>query len=72
MTAGTFRVGTWRCAHTFDSIGVPAVILYYLKFFLVKNYLLMYNLVQALGWGLVLYRCVLSYAEIAVPRSRAP
>lgn len=65
FSQGGFHGGTWRCAHTFDSIGTPAVILYYLKFFVVKNYLLAYNVLQALGWALTFYRAANHYAAPA-------
>lgn len=61
FSQGGFHGGTWRCAHTFDSIGTPAVVLYYLNHFLVKNYLLAYNVLQALGWALVLKKAVAAY-----------
>ena len=51
---GSFHGGTWRCAHTFQSIAEPAVALYYFNQFVVRFYLVMYNLVQTGGWVLVL------------------
>ena len=44
FSQGAFHGGTWRCAFTFDSIGVPAVLLYYVLNLLVKNDLVLYNL----------------------------
>ena len=58
FSQGAFHGGTWRCAHTFESISVPAVILYYLNHFIVRTWLILYNVLQTLGWGLVLYRLV--------------
>ncbi len=37
FSQGGFHGGAWRCAHTFGSIGVPAVLLYYIKFYLVRG-----------------------------------
>ena len=46
---GSFHGGTWRCGYTFDSIGVPCVLAYYLNTFIVRNYLVAYNFVQVNG-----------------------
>ena len=46
----------WRCAFTYDSIGVPCVLLYYLTCVLLRGYLLLYNALQTLGWAGVLCR----------------
>ena len=47
---GGFHGGTWRCAYTFESISVPAVLLYYINHFFVRTWLILYNIVQTLGW----------------------
>jgi len=53
---GGFHGGTWRCAYTFESISVPAVLLYYINHFFVRTWLILYNIVQTLGWSMVLLR----------------
>lgn len=55
FSSGSFHGGTWRCAFTFDSIGAPAVLIYYLTHMLLKWYLVAYNLAQAAAFGTVLY-----------------
>jgi hypothetical protein len=55
---GGFHGGTWRCAHTYESISVPAVLLYYLNTYIIRTWLVLYNLVQTIGWGLVLHKLV--------------
>lgn len=49
FSQGSFHGGTWRCGYTFDSIGVPCVLAYYLNTFIVRNYLVLYNFVQVHG-----------------------
>eukprot|EP00908_Phaeocystis_cordata_P010715 Transcript_21568.p3 GENE.Transcript_21568~~Transcript_21568.p3 ORF type:complete len:330 (+),score=154.02 Transcript_21568:686-1675(+) len=56
FSQGGFHGGTWRCAFTYDSIGVPCVLLYYLTCVLLRGYLLLYNALQTLGWAGVLCR----------------
>jgi hypothetical protein len=61
FSQGSFHGGAWRCAFTFDSIGAPSVLLYYVLNFLVKYYLAAYNAVQTAGWGYVLCKAVAHY-----------
>jgi len=58
FSQGGFHGGAWRCAHTFDSIGVPAVLLYYIFNLVVKNYLIAYNAIQTVGWSCALFGAV--------------
>ena len=58
---GAFHGGAWRCAFAYDSIGVPAVLLYHIRL-LLKWYLLAYNCAQACGWAAVLGRLALYVA----------
>eukprot|EP00962_Isochrysis_galbana_P012847 scaffold3644_cov107-Isochrysis_galbana.AAC.8 len=61
FSQGSFHGGAWRCAFTFDSIGAPSVLLYYVLHFLVKYYLAAYNAVQTAGWGYVLFKAIAHY-----------
>jgi len=58
FSQGAFHGGTWRCAHTYASIGVPGVVLYYINHFIVRSYLIAYNFAQAAGWAYILYAMV--------------
>ena len=57
FSQGSFHGGTWRCGFSYNTIGVPAVLIFYLNV-LVKWYLVAYNAVQTFGWSLVLIGAV--------------
>jgi len=61
FASGAFHGGAWRCAFAYDSIGVPAVLLFYVRQ-LLQWYLLAYNAAQACGWAAVLARLALYVA----------
>jgi len=69
FSQGAFHGGTWRCGFTFESIGVPAVLLYYMQALVVKNYLILYNIVQTVAW---LYMLLLSLSHLAYPQAASP
>eukprot|EP00747_Dinoflagellata_sp_TGD_P163029 gnl/TRDRNA2_/TRDRNA2_181295_c0_seq1.p1 gnl/TRDRNA2_/TRDRNA2_181295_c0~~gnl/TRDRNA2_/TRDRNA2_181295_c0_seq1.p1 ORF type:complete len:746 (+),score=134.38 gnl/TRDRNA2_/TRDRNA2_181295_c0_seq1:64-2301(+) len=50
FAATSFHGGAWRCGYKFGCLGPPAIIGYVTFAYLVKSYLILYSLIQLLGW----------------------
>lgn len=55
FAATAFHGGAWRTGYKFGTIGPASAIAYITTAFVVKAYLVLYNVVQLLGWSLALF-----------------
>lgn len=58
FTETSFHGGAWRCGYKFGCIGTGSVVGYLIVHYLVTAYLVAYNLLQSLGWGVALLKAV--------------
>lgn len=53
-----FHGGAWRCGVKFGALGIPATVVAYLKMYVVRPYLVIYNAVQTFGWSIMLVQTI--------------
>eukprot|EP00392_Amoebophrya_sp_AT5.2_P017627 g18022.t1 len=58
FTENAAHGGAWRCGWKFGSLGGATVLAAVLVEYLVRWYLLLYNVVQCAGWSVILAKCV--------------
>lgn len=54
FTENSFHGGAWRIGWKFGCIGTPSVVSYLTSAYIVTGYLVLYNLLQTLGWAAAL------------------
>jgi len=57
----SFHGGAWRLGYSFNSVGFPSALAYFVGGVAVNLYLTAYNAAQACGWAMMAYVAMMSY-----------
>ena len=52
----SFHGGAWRCGFKYGTVGTPAVLSQLWNAYVVKTYMICYNLLQTVGWAIALFQ----------------